>query len=62
MVSHIWGLLAAAALAASLYVGVKRPFRFKDNGTGPDYRPSAAVSGALMTVALLGLVIAFTVD
>ncbi|HAP27151.1 MAG TPA: hypothetical protein DCR74_16335 [Achromobacter sp.] len=58
MLAYASGAVAAAALAASVYIGLKRPFRFKDNGAGPDYRPSAAVAGGLMTVALLGFVIA----
>lgn len=60
MLAYTAGAIAAAALTASVYVGVKRPFRFKDNGSGPDHRPSAAVAGGLMTVALLGFVIALT--
>ena len=60
MLAYIAGAVAVAALAASVYIGVKRPFRFKDNGAGPDYRPSAAIAGGLMTVSLLGFVIAFT--
>ncbi len=59
MLAYAAGAVAAAALAASVYLCVKRPFRFKDHGSGPDYRPSAAVAGALMTIALVGLVIAF---
>ncbi|AVJ30099.1 hypothetical protein [Achromobacter spanius] len=61
MLAYASGAVAVAALAASVYIGAKRPFRFKDNGSGPDHRPSAAVAGGLMTVALLGFVIAFTV-
>ncbi|MCY1527651.1 hypothetical protein D9M68_627220 [compost metagenome] len=57
----LWALLAAAAFAGSLYVFRAWPFQFKDQGAGPDYRPSAGVAGALMTVALLALVIALTV-
>ncbi|CAB3676869.1 hypothetical protein [Achromobacter animicus] len=59
MLAYTIGAVAAAALAASVYISVKRPFRFKDNGSGPDHRPSAAVAGGLMTVALLGFVLAF---
>lgn len=61
MLAYASGAVAAAALAASVYICVKRPFRFKDSGSGPDYRPSAAVAGGLMTLALLGAVIALTV-
>lgn len=60
MLAYAFGAVAVAALSASVYISVKRPFRFKDNGSGPDYRPSAAVAGGLMTIALLGFVIAFT--
>lgn len=60
MLAYVWGFAAAAALAASLYVSVARPFQFKDKGSGPDYRPSAAVAGGLMTVAVLGFVLALT--
>jgi len=61
MLAYASGAAAVAALAASVYICVKRPFRFKDNGAGPDYRPSAAVAGGLMTVALLAFILAFTV-
>ena len=53
---YVWGFLAAAALAASLFIGYTQPFQFKDNGTGPDYRPSAGLSGALMMLAIVALV------
>lgn len=60
MLAYGCGAVAAAALAASLYVSLKKPFRFKDTGSGPDYRPSAAVAGGLMTIAVAGLVLALT--
>lgn len=60
MLAYASGAIAAAALAASVTILVKRPFRFKDNGSGPDYRPSAAIAGGLMTIALLAVVIAVT--
>jgi len=60
MLAYIAGAVAAVALTASAYISIKRPFRFKDNGSGPDHRPSAAAAGALMTVALLGFVLAFS--
>ncbi len=60
MLAYVCGLVAAAALSASLYVSLKKPFRFKNNGSGPDFRPSAAVAGGLMTIAVAGLVLALT--
>lgn len=59
MFAYGWSAVATAALVASLLVSYKRPFRFKDNGSGPDYRPSAAVAGGLMTIAAIGFVVAF---
>ncbi len=60
MLVYILAATAAVALAASLFVSVRRPFRFKDNGSGPDCRPSAAVAGGLMMIAVIGFVVAFT--
>lgn len=57
----VWSVLAVAAFASSLFVLWTRPFQLKDQGAGPDYRPSAGVAGALMTIAILALVIALTV-
>ena len=57
----LWSVLALAAFTGSLFVFWTRPFQFKDQGAGPDYRPSAGIAGALMTIAVLALVIALTV-
>lgn len=57
---YVWSFLAVAAWAASLFIGYTQPFRFKDNGTGPDYRPSAGIAAALMVPAIVALVMAFT--
>jgi hypothetical protein len=46
----LWSVLALAAFTGS-----------KEQGAGPDYRPSAGIAGALMTIAVLALVIALTV-
>ncbi|AVG38595.1 hypothetical protein E2544_19645 [Achromobacter insolitus] len=54
----LWSLLALAAFAGSVFLLWTRPFQFKDQGAGPDYRPSAGLAGALMMVAILALVIA----
>jgi len=52
---YVLSFLAVVALAASLFIGYTQPFQFKDNGTGPDYRPSAGISGALMMLAIVAL-------
>ncbi len=57
----VWSVFAVAAFAGSLFVFWTRPFQFKDQGAGPDYRPSAGIAGALMTIAVLTLVIALNV-
>ncbi len=56
----VWGLLALAAFAGSALVLWTKPFKFKDQGAGPDYRPSAGIAGALTMIAILALIAAVT--